>query len=111
MLHLGGGAREDGTALFGTPIGRVAARRVPEAVERLTALLDEEGKEGERVGDTFDRLGVERCAAPLKDLLEESPERYREEDFSDLGISSPEVFPAVSGTTRPGRSSDAQGEG
>ncbi|MBF8259459.1 MAG: nitrite/sulfite reductase hemoprotein beta-component ferrodoxin domain protein [Actinobacteria bacterium] len=96
MLHLGGGAREDGTALFGTPIGRVAVRRVPEAVERLLALLEEEGKEGEHAGDTFARLGKDRCAARLKDLLEESPERYREEDFFDLGVSSPEVFPAVS---------------
>ena len=96
MLHLGGGAREDGTALFGTPIGRVAVRRVPEAVERLLALLEEEGKEEEHTGDTFARLGKDRCAAPLKDLLEESPERYGEEDFLDLGVSSPEVFPAVS---------------
>jgi len=95
MLHLGGGAREDGAASFGTPIGRVAVRRVPEAVGRLLALLDEEGADGECARDTFARLGKDRCAAPLKDLLEESPERYREEDFSDLGISSMEVFPAV----------------
>ncbi|MDP2658856.1 MAG: nitrite/sulfite reductase [Candidatus Deferrimicrobium sp.] len=83
MIHLGGGAREDGTALFGTPIGRVAARRVPEAVERLMALLDDEGMEGERAGDTFSRLGKDRCAAPIKDLLEEAPARYNEEDFFD----------------------------
>ena len=95
MLLLGGAAREDGTALFGTPIGRIAARRVPEAVERLMALLDEEGGEGERAGDTFARLGKDRCAAPLKDLLEEAPARYVDEDFFDLGVSSPEVFPAA----------------
>jgi sulfite reductase beta subunit-like hemoprotein len=96
MLHLGGGAGEDGTVLFGTPIGRIAARRVPEAVERLLALLDERGEDGESVRETIVRLGKDRCAAPLKDLLEESPERYREEDFFDLGVSSSEVFPAVS---------------
>jgi sulfite reductase beta subunit-like hemoprotein len=95
MLHLGGGAMEDGTALFGTPIGRVAARRVPDAVERLLALLDEEGEGGESARETFARLGKDRCSAPLKDLLEEPPERYGEEDFFDLGVSSPEVFPAV----------------
>jgi ferredoxin-nitrite reductase/sulfite reductase (ferredoxin) len=100
MLHLGGGAGEDGTALFGTPIGRVAARRVPEAVERLIALLDEEGEDGESARETFVRLGEDRCAAALKDLLEESPERYREEDFFDLGVSSPEVFPAVAAGNR-----------
>jgi ferredoxin-nitrite reductase/sulfite reductase (ferredoxin) len=100
MLHLGGGARENGTALFGTPIGRVAARRVPEAVERLLALLDEKGEDGETARETFARLGKDRCAAPLKDLLEESPERYREEDFSDLGISSTKVFPAVTAGNR-----------
>jgi sulfite reductase beta subunit-like hemoprotein len=111
MIHLGGGAREDGTALFGTPIGRIAARRVPEAVERLLALLNEEGKERERAGDTFARLGKERCAAPLKDLLEELTERYVEDDFFDLGVSSTEAFPAVTVTTKPGRSSDARGEG
>jgi sulfite reductase beta subunit-like hemoprotein len=96
MLHLGGGAGEDGTVLFGTPIGRIAARRVPEAVERLLALLDERGEDGESVRETIVRLGKDRCAAPLKDLLEESPERYRKEDFFDLGVSSSEVFPAVS---------------
>jgi ferredoxin-nitrite reductase/sulfite reductase (ferredoxin) len=100
MLHLGGAAREDGTALFGTPIGRVAARRVPEAVERLLALLGEEGEGGESAGDTFARLGKDRCAAPLKDLLEESPARYGEEDFFDLGVSSSEVFPAVTAGNR-----------
>jgi sulfite reductase beta subunit-like hemoprotein len=101
LIYLGGGAREDGQRLFGTPIGRVAVRRVPEAVERLLALLDEEGKEGERAGDTFARLGKDRCATPIKDLLEESPERYGEEDFFDLGVSSPEVFPAVSAGKAP----------
>jgi len=95
MLHLGGGVMEDGTALFGTPIGRVAVRRVPDAVERLLALLEEEGKEGESARETFARLGKDRCAAPLKDLLEENPEHYRQEDFLDLGISGPERFPAV----------------
>jgi sulfite reductase beta subunit-like hemoprotein len=100
MLHLGGGAREDGSALFGTPIGRVAARRVPEAVDRLLALLDEEGKEGERAGGTFARLGKDRCAGVLKDLLEESPGRYDEEDFFDLGVTSPEAFPAVTAGNR-----------
>jgi sulfite reductase beta subunit-like hemoprotein len=95
MLHLGGGAGKDEEAFFGTPIGRVAARRVPEAADRLLALLDGEGKEGESAGVTFARLGKDRCAAPLRDLLEEAPARYNEEDFFDLGISSPEVFPAV----------------
>lgn len=96
MLHLGGGAGKDGTAFFGTPIGRVAARRVPDAVERLLALLDEEGKGGETARETFARLGMDRCAVRLKDLLEESPDRYGEEDFFDLGGFSSEAFPAVS---------------
>lgn len=100
MIHLGGGAKEDGSALFGTPIGRVAVRRVPEAIERLLALLDEEGEDGEGARETFVRLGEDRCAAPLKDLLEEPSERYGEEDFFDLGVSSPEVFPAVRGGNR-----------
>ena len=100
MIHLGGGAREDGTALFGTPIGRVAARRVAEAVERLLALLDEKGEDGESARETFARLGKDRCAAPLKDLLEDPPERYVEEDFFDLGVSSSEAFPTVTAGNR-----------
>ena len=100
MIHLGGGSREDGSVFFGTPIGRIAARRVSEAVDRLLALLDEKGEGGESARETFARLGKDRCAAPLKDLLEESPERYREEDFSDLGISSTKVFPAVTAGNR-----------
>ncbi len=101
MLHLGGGAEEDGTAFFGTPIGRVAARRVPEAVERLMALLDEKGEDGESARETFARLGKDWCAAPLKDLLEESPERYGEEDYFDLGVSSPEYFPPSARDPKP----------
>ncbi|HAM33165.1 MAG TPA: ferredoxin--nitrite reductase [Deltaproteobacteria bacterium] len=101
MLHLGGGAREDGSALFGAPIGRIAARRVPEAVERLLRLLDAERINGEDVGETLARLGQDRFAASLIDLLEEPPERYGEEDFFDLGVSSPEVFPAVSAGKAP----------
>jgi sulfite reductase beta subunit-like hemoprotein len=100
MIHLGGGSMEDDSAFFGTPTGRVAARRVPDAVERLLALLDEEGKGGESARETFSRLGKDRCAAPLKDLLEESPGRYLEEDFFDLRVSSPEVFPAVTAGNR-----------
>jgi sulfite reductase beta subunit-like hemoprotein len=100
MLHLGGGVREDGAAFFGTPIGRVAVRRVPEAVGRLLSLLDGEGEDGESARETFARLGKDRCSAPLKDLLEEPPERYVEEDFFDLGVSSTEAFPAVTGGNR-----------
>jgi hypothetical protein len=37
---------------------------------------------------------------PLKDLLEESPEHYDEEDFYDLGVSSTEAFPAVTAGNR-----------
>ena len=100
MIHLGGGSREDGSAFFGTPIGRIAARRVSEAVDRLLALLDEKGEGGESARETFARLGKDRCAAPLKDLLEESPGRYVEKDFFDLGVTSPEVFPAVTAGNR-----------
>jgi len=100
MIHLGGGSREDGSVFFGTPIGRIAARRVSEAVDRLLALLDEKGEGGESARETFARLGKDRCAAPLKDLLEESPERYIEKDFFDLGVTSPEMFPAVTAGNR-----------
>ncbi|GAB4240680.1 MAG: nitrite/sulfite reductase [Deltaproteobacteria bacterium] len=95
VLHLGGGTREGGTVFFGTPVGRVAARRVPEAVERLLRLFDREGRGGESAADAFARIGEDRCKEMLNDLLEEPVERYREEDFFDLGLSSPEVFPAV----------------
>jgi hypothetical protein len=69
-------------------------------VERLVVLLDENGEDGESARETFARLGKDRCSARLKDLLEESPERYDEEDFSDIGISSTEVFPAVTAGDR-----------
>jgi hypothetical protein len=69
-------------------------------VERLFALLDEKGADGESAGKRL-RDSKDRCAAPLKDLLEELPERYVEEDFFDLGVSSPEVFPASARGTEP----------
>ncbi|WP_242352922.1 nitrite/sulfite reductase [Anaeromyxobacter sp. SG64] len=86
FVLVGGGA-EDGVATFGKLAGKVPARRVPEAVERLTALYLAERREGEAAGPFFSRAldRVKAVVAPLEALrLEDAaPEDFVEPGASD----------------------------
>ncbi len=83
QLHLGGSFGAD-TALFGRLSSRIAARRVPEAVERLIALYDREKAAGETPAAYFARVPLKQVDGLLGDLAL-GVEDAKADDFIDLG--------------------------
>jgi sulfite reductase (NADPH) hemoprotein beta-component len=83
-LLVGGGVGEGG-ARFGTLAGKIPARRVPEAVERLVELYLAERSGGESAG-AFLARAVERAVSAVSDLKDLRPEDAKEEDFVEPGV-------------------------
>ncbi len=82
FLLLGGGV-EEGGARFARLAAKIPRRRVPAAVERLTALWLAERLPGEEAGHYFARE-FERARAAVKDLEELRLEDAVEEDFAPV---------------------------
>ncbi|WP_235969639.1 nitrite/sulfite reductase [Anaeromyxobacter diazotrophicus] len=87
FVLLGGGVDERG-ARFGKLAAKIPRRRVPEAVERLTALWLAARRPGEEAGAFFAREH-ERARAALRELEELRVEDVREEDFAPLEDGGP----------------------
>ncbi|WP_337845706.1 nitrite/sulfite reductase [Thermus sp.] len=83
-LLLGGRTRE-GEARFGQVVGRIPARRVPEAVERILRRYQAERQNGESFQAFLERVGVASFKPLLADLQEIPP--YEEDPtlYEDLG--------------------------
>ncbi len=92
FVLVGGGVRH-GEARFARLAGKVPARRVPEAVERLVALYLAERAEGEGAGAFFARAldRAKDAVAPLEPLRLEDA---RPEDFVEPGATE-EFEPAT----------------
>ena len=86
-------ATESPKPSFGSKVGRIPVRRVPEAVRRVLTVLRRDAIPGERIGETISRLGASPFFAALGELVEPPPESFSEEDFLDLGIPDPVPFP------------------
>ncbi|MHB8417021.1 MAG: nitrite/sulfite reductase [Myxococcales bacterium] len=86
LVMVGGGISGDG-ATFGRLAGKVPARRVPEAVDRLLALYERDHRDGEAPREFFARLPLPEAKAALADLCELDDANARPEDFVDLGSS------------------------
>ncbi|WP_448565863.1 nitrite/sulfite reductase, partial [Thermus sp.] len=84
VLLLGGRTRE-GEARFGQVVGRVPARRVPEAVERVLRRYLEERRSGESFPAYLDRVGAASFKPLLQDLQEVPPYEEAPEFYQDLG--------------------------
>jgi sulfite reductase beta subunit-like hemoprotein len=84
FVLVGGGVAGDG-ARFGKLAGKVPARRVPEAVERLVALYRQEGAPGESAGAFFARA-ADRATAALADLAELRAEHVGPDDLVEPGL-------------------------
>lgn len=83
-----GGHVAAGGAAFGKVTAKIPARRVPEAVARLTALYLSSRQPGEAAGPFFVRA-LDRARALLQPLEELTPETARPEDFVEPGASEP----------------------
>jgi sulfite reductase (NADPH) hemoprotein beta-component len=84
FISIGGGIDARG-ATFGRLVGKVPARRVPEAIDRLIAHFDQHRVPGETARSFFQRLEVPAAKALLADLVELKEADTRPEDFIDLG--------------------------
>ncbi|TFU25249.1 nitrite/sulfite reductase [Thermus tengchongensis] len=84
VLLLGGRTRE-GEARFGQVVGRIPARRVPEAVARILKRYQEERREGEGFPAFLDRVGAASFKPLLEDLQEVPPYEAAPEVYQDLG--------------------------
>lgn len=86
FVFIGGGFDESGPK-FGRIAGKVPARRVPQALERLVALYSEEKQPGETPLAFFSRIEPAKVGARLKDLGELDAASAKAEDFVDFGES------------------------
>jgi sulfite reductase (NADPH) hemoprotein beta-component len=83
FVMVGGGVDESG-ARFARLAAKIPARRVPQAIERLIVLYDQERNNGETATAYFSRVELPRVKSVLSDLEEMTPESAAAEDFIDL---------------------------
>jgi sulfite reductase beta subunit-like hemoprotein len=86
FVYVGGGFAADGPK-FGRIAGKVPARRVPQALERLVSLYTEEKQAGETPLAFFNRIEPAKVTARIKDLTELDAAAATAEDFVDFGES------------------------
>jgi sulfite reductase beta subunit-like hemoprotein len=84
FVYVGGGFAEDGPK-FGRIAGKVPARRVPQALERLVEMYSAEKQPGETPLAFFSRIEPAKVTAKIKDLTELDAASATPEDFIDLG--------------------------
>jgi sulfite reductase beta subunit-like hemoprotein len=91
-----GGRTREGRAEFGKAIGRVPARRAPEAARRLLSLYQRERQGSEPFADFISRTGLSHLRSQLADLTVIPPFDQQPEMYRDLGAED-EVFTAEVG--------------
>jgi len=94
FMTLGGGSGLNG-ASFGRLTAKIPARRVPDAVERMIRLYEEERTPGETATAFFSRVEPARARAAIADLERMTAEDALPSDFVDPGEDhafNPEVM-------------------
>ncbi len=81
-----GGTTREGEALFGKPVMRLPARRVPEAVAKVVKIYRDQRRENETLATYLLRIGAETLQKELDEFtqlppIEQAPELYR--DWTD----------------------------
>jgi sulfite reductase beta subunit-like hemoprotein len=84
LVMVGGGADEGG-ATFGRTVGRIPARRVPEAVDRLVALYAAGRNNGETLASFFRRADLVQVKGAIAELEALALADTVPLDFVDLG--------------------------
>jgi sulfite reductase (ferredoxin) len=93
-MWLGGGNTPQGLRL-GKRVGKVAAKKVPQAVERVLAAFTSQKEASESFYDWLDRTGIEPIKELIADLREVGP-LYKELDsYKDWGSDS--VYTVIRG--------------
>jgi sulfite reductase (ferredoxin) len=83
-MMLGGGAGPD-AASFGRLTAKIPARRIPEAVNRMLRLYEEERTTGETASAFFHRVDTTHARAAVADLEKMTGEDAMPPDFIDPG--------------------------
>jgi sulfite reductase beta subunit-like hemoprotein len=94
FMMLGGGAGPDG-ASFGRLTAKIPARRIPEAVNRMLRLYEDERTSGETATAFFLRVDPAHARAAVADLEKMAAEDAMPADFIDPGEDhafNPEVM-------------------
>ena len=94
FVMAGGGTDANGAA-FGRIVGKIPARRCPEAVDRLVGLYTREHADGETLAEYMRRADPAHLKATLADLERITEEDALPADFIDLGEDhdfTPEVM-------------------
>jgi sulfite reductase (NADPH) hemoprotein beta-component len=94
FMMLGGGAGPEG-ATFGRLTAKIPARRIPEAVNRMLSLYQDERTTGETASAFFLRVDPTHARAAVADLEKMAPEEAQPVDFIDPGEDhafNPEVM-------------------
>jgi sulfite reductase beta subunit-like hemoprotein len=94
FVMIGGGTGQQ-AASFGRLTAKIPARRVPEAVDRLLRLYQDERTNGETAPAFFQRVDTARARAALADLEQMTPEDALPADYIDPGEDhafNPEVM-------------------
>jgi sulfite reductase beta subunit-like hemoprotein len=84
VLLLGGGFNS-GKQTYGETVGKIPARRVPEAVSRILQTFLSERSDEENFWQYVDRAGVARFRSLLRDLTEIQTKNTLDDLFVDLG--------------------------
>ena len=76
-----GGTTTGNAQSYGLAVGKIPAKRVPDAIRRLTEFYDAEKAEGETMSDVVERVGRARLKEVLSDFAElptidEAPDLY-----------------------------------
>ena len=94
FMMLGGGAGPDG-ASFGRLTAKIPARRIPEAVNRMLRLYEQERTSGETASEFFLRVDPIHARAAVADLEKMTADEALPADFIDPGEDhafNPEVM-------------------
>ena len=80
-----GGSTSEGEALFGKPVMKLPARRVPQAVERVVKLYRDGRQENETMATYLLRVGPEALAKDLHEFTELPPMDQAPDLYKDWG--------------------------
>jgi len=78
-----GGTTTGNAEKYGLAVGKVPAKRVPDAIRRITELYDREKQDGEVLADVVERIGRARLKEELSDLAELQPADVAPDLFVD----------------------------
>jgi sulfite reductase (NADPH) hemoprotein beta-component len=95
FVLVGGGCGADGQTYFGKVAAKVPVHRIPEVLDRLLRLYQQEREPDEPLADFYRRIGPVIAGETLKDLASITADTLQPQDLIDLGETrafAPEIM-------------------